>query len=45
MDPAQWGPWPTSCNPPQTNGPAGPDRVTYNHYDLLNRKFRGHDTK
>ncbi|HEY0629052.1 MAG TPA: hypothetical protein VGD23_06960, partial [Sphingomicrobium sp.] len=33
MNPANWGPQATSCQPLQTNGPNGPDRVTRTVYD------------
>lgn len=40
MDPANWGSLPSDCNPMQTNGPHGPDRVSYNHYDALSRVWK-----
>ncbi|HWT32004.1 MAG TPA: RHS repeat-associated core domain-containing protein, partial [Propylenella sp.] len=40
MDPSQWGWMPNNCNPTQTNGPNGPDRVTYNHYDSVGRLWK-----
>jgi len=32
MDPSQWSTVASSCTPPQTSGPYGPDRVTKNTY-------------
>jgi RHS repeat-associated protein len=40
MDPGSWGPLPLNCNPTQTTGPNGPDRVSYNHYDALSRVWK-----
>ncbi len=40
MDPGSWGSLPSSCDPVQTTGPHGPDRVTYNHYDSLSRVWK-----
>jgi RHS repeat-associated protein len=40
MDPAQWSSVASSCTPPQTTGPNGPDRVTYNDYDALSRVWK-----
>jgi hypothetical protein len=40
MDPGNWGSLPSSCNPTQTTGPHGPDRVTYNQYDTLSRVWK-----
>src|SRR6187549_3941457 len=40
MDSANWGSLPSNCNPTQTTGPHGPDRVTYNEYDALSRVWK-----
>jgi RHS repeat-associated protein len=40
MDPGNWGSLPSNCNPTQTAGANGPDRVTYNHYDALSRVWK-----
>ncbi len=40
MDPSNWSTLPSNCNPTQTTGPHGPDRVTYNHYDALSRVWK-----
>src|SRR5690606_34255328 len=40
MNSANWSTLPTNCNPTQTTGPNGPDRVTYNHYDALGRVWK-----
>jgi RHS repeat-associated protein len=37
MASSNWNTTPSNCNPTQTTGASGPDRVTYNHYDALNR--------
>jgi RHS repeat-associated protein len=39
MDPATWDTPPSDCNP-QTIGPNGPDRVSYNYYDALSRVWK-----
>jgi RHS repeat-associated protein len=39
MNPSSWGAPGSSCTP-QTGGPNGADRVTYNHYDALNRVWK-----
>jgi RHS repeat-associated protein len=39
MDPSNWGTPASSCSP-QLNGPNGPDRVSYNHYDALDRVWK-----
>ena len=40
MDPGNWGSLPANCNPTQTNGAYGPDRVSYHHYDALGRVWK-----
>lgn len=40
MDPSSWSSLPSNCNPTQTAGPHGPDRVIYNHYDALSRVWK-----
>lgn len=40
MNPANWGTVASNCNPTQTTGPHGADRVTYNHYDELGRVWK-----
>jgi RHS repeat-associated protein len=40
MDPGSWGSLPSNCNPTQTTGPNGPDRVSFNHYDALSRVWK-----
>ena len=37
MDPGSWSSLPSNCNPTQTTGPNGPDRVSYNYYDAISR--------
>jgi RHS repeat-associated protein len=40
MDPSNWSSLPSNCNPTQTTGPNGPDRVSYNNYDTLSRVWK-----